>query len=332
MTCRGQAIPPGDPGGQIDNAGQPWKDNRGIPLDAHGAGLMYYQGVFYLYGEIKAAPTWRVGGQKWDCYRVPAGGVSCYSSPDLVHWTYRGVALATVHDPSSDLDTGKVIERPKVVFNRRTGKFVLWMHVDDKTYHEARAGVAVSDHPEGPFHYLGSCRPNGAESRDLTLFEDRDGKAYLVFSSENNTTLHVQPLTSDYLRPAPGFRRILVGLKREAPAVFFWAGKYYLITSLCSGWDPNAAAWAESDQMMGEWKQQGNPCLGKDSALTYFAQSSYVLPLPGRPGKFLFAADRWNKTDLRNSRYLWLPLDLKRSRPVIRYADQWQPLPAKNGK
>ncbi len=311
----------------INNARQPWLDNRGKPLDAHGAGLMEFRGVFYLYGEIKEAPTWHLGGQKWESYRVPAGGISCYGSTDLVHWKFRGVALAPVHDPSSDLDTGKVIERPKVVLNPVTGKFVMWMHVDDRTYHEARAGVAVSDRPEGPFHYLGSFRPNGAESRDLTLFQDRDGKAYLVFASENNTTLHIQPLSPDYLRPAPGFQRILIGQKREAPAVFAWAGKYYLITSLCSGWDPNAAAWAVSDRMMGTWKQQGNPCRGKDSAVTYFAQGAFVIPLPGRPGKFLFGADRWNKKDLRDSRYLWLPLDMEASGPVIRYAEHWHPFP-----
>jgi hypothetical protein len=312
--------------GVIHNTVQPWLDTRGHALNAHGAGMMFYKGDYYLYGEIKNSPTWLVSGQSWDCYRVKAVGISCYSSADLVHWRYRGVALAAVEDSSSDLDTGRVIERPKVIFNSRTRKFVMWMHVDDRTYHYARAGVAMSENPEGPFHYLGSFRPDGAECRDLTLFEDEDARAYLIFSSEHNTAMHVQPLTADYLRPAPGYHRILTGLKREAPAVFSFHHKYYMITSLCSGWDPNAAAWAMADSMMGDWKQQGNPCRGRDSEVTYSAQSAYVQPILGKPGTFLFAADRWNKTNLAVSRYLWLPLSITQGKPVIRWKASWQPL------
>src|SRR4051812_10498594 len=87
-------------------------------LNAHGAGVMSYKGTYYLYGEIKKGKTWRVPGQSWEDYRVPAGGISCYSSKDLRHWKYEGVALVPVKGkPESDIDTGKVIERPKVIYN-----------------------------------------------------------------------------------------------------------------------------------------------------------------------------------------------------------------------
>lgn len=38
-------------------------------------------------------------------------------------------------------------------------------------YDMARAGVAVSDSPTGPFRYLRSFRPHGEQCRDLTLFK-----------------------------------------------------------------------------------------------------------------------------------------------------------------
>src|SRR5215217_3004226 len=101
-----------------------WRDTDGNPINAHGAGVLYHDGVYYLFGEIKKGKTWLVPGQSWEDYRVPAGGVSCYASRDLVQWQYKGVALASsTTDSTHDLDTSRVIERPKVVYNKRTGQF-----------------------------------------------------------------------------------------------------------------------------------------------------------------------------------------------------------------
>ena len=44
-----------------------------------------------MFGEIKKGKTWLVPNQSWEDYRVPAGGVSCYSSKDLVKWKYEGL-------------------------------------------------------------------------------------------------------------------------------------------------------------------------------------------------------------------------------------------------
>ena len=63
-----------------------------------------------------------------------------------------------------------VLERPKVLRNPQTGKFVMWMHIDSGDYELARLGVAVSDNPHGPFRYQGSFRPHGQQSRDFTVF------------------------------------------------------------------------------------------------------------------------------------------------------------------
>ncbi len=278
-------------------------------LNAHGAGIMYHNGVYYLFGEIKKGKTWLVPGQQWEDYRVPAGGVSCYSSKDLKHWKYEGVALAPVKgQPENDLDTGRVIERPKVIYNSKTKQFVMWMHVDKKDYSYSRAGVAVSDKPTGPYRYIRSVQPNGQMSRDMTVFQDDDGKAYLVYSSEQNNTMQVCLLADDYLSPTTTFSRILVNRRREAPALFKNDGKYYLITSSCTGWSPNAAAYAVAQNPLGPYQEFGNPCKGPGAETTYEAQSTYVLPVKGG---YIFMADRWNKTDLEKSNYIWLPLTVK---------------------
>jgi len=294
------------------------KDNAGHFINAHGAGILYYEGTYYLFGEIKKGKTWLVAGQQWEDYRVPAGGVSCYSSNDLKHWHYEGMALAPVKgDTTNDLDTGRVIERPKVIYNAGTKKFVMWVHVDRKDYSYSQAGVAVSDRPEGPYRYVYSVKPNGNMARDMTLFKDDDNKAYLVYSSEQNNTMQVCLLSNDYLIPSKAYSRVLIGRRREAPALFKNKGKYYLITSSCTGWSPNAATYAVADSPLGPYKEYGNPCTGPGAATTFEAQSTFVLPVAGKPGEYIFMADRWNKLDLEKSDYLWLPLKVVQGKVVI---------------
>jgi hypothetical protein len=294
-------------------SGEKWKDDQGNFINAHGAGILFFGDTYYLFGEIKKGETHLVPGQDWEDYRVPAGGVACYSSKDLIKWKYEGVALGvTTTDRVFDLDTGGVIERPKVIYNVLTGKFVMWLHIDKPDYSYARAGVAVSDRPEGPYQYIRSMRPNGEECRDMTLFKDDDDKAYLVYASENNNTMHICLLSEDYLSPTNTYSRILIGQRREAPALFRYGGKYFLITSLCSGWSPNAALCSVSDSLMGAWENRGNPCSGPGADSSFASQISFVLPVHAKTGSFIFIADRWNKTNLAESGYLWIPFQIDR--------------------
>jgi beta-xylosidase len=95
-----------------------------------------------------------------------------------VQWTYVGALLSRTG--SGDLGPNRVIERPKVIYNEKTKKYVLWMHVDSSNYGEAKVGVATGDTVCGKYDYKGSFRPLNHQSRDMGLFKDDDGKAYLL--------------------------------------------------------------------------------------------------------------------------------------------------------
>lgn len=305
--------------------GAVWYDVEGNPINAHGGGIMYHDEVYYWYGEYKGDSTYLLDWVKtWECWRADAGGVSCYSSKDLVNWKFEGVVLPTVpQDEQSDLHPSQVIERPKVIYNDKTKKFVMWIHVESPDYEKAHAGVAVSDSPTGLFTYLGSFKPNGEDSRDQTIFKDDDGRAYQIYSSEWNNTLYIGLLNDEYTQHTGIYTRNFINQSREAPAVFKHQGKYYLISSGCTGWDPNVAECAVADSMLGEWKVIGNPCIGEGADSTYYAQSTFVLPVAGREGKFVAMFDRWNKTDLIDSRYVWLPLTFQNGEPVIEWKKEW---------
>ena len=296
-------------------------DTSGNPIQAHGGGILYIQGTYYWFGENKAGQT--RPGVLQDLYRVDVIGINCYSSQDLYNWKYEGMVLpAEPDDPNSDLYPSKVIERPKVIFNSLTGKFVMWFHVDTADYETARAGVAVSEQPTGPYRYLGSLRPNGADCRDCTVFQDEDGKAYLVYASEWNKTMHIVLLNDDYLRPEPVETHIFENRRREAPVLFKSGGNYYLITSGCTGWDPNPAEYALARSPLGPWKVMGSPCAGQGGPMTFDSQGTFVFPVVGRPGAFLFMADHWQKENLGESRYVWLPIRFNGDEIVIEWLDE----------
>ncbi|WP_321332562.1 family 43 glycosylhydrolase [uncultured Bacteroides sp.] len=132
-------------------SGELWPDNNGVHINAHGGGILHHQGKYYWFGEYKSAST-----------SSALVGVTCYSSKDLCNWTNEGIALAVSNDVKSDIVKGCILERPKVIYNEKTKKFVMWFHLElkGKGYAAARAAVAVSDHATGPYHFVRSFRSN----------------------------------------------------------------------------------------------------------------------------------------------------------------------------
>ncbi|HEY8995389.1 MAG TPA: glycoside hydrolase family 43 protein, partial [Lacunisphaera sp.] len=275
-------------------------------------------------------------------------GVHCYSSTDLYNWKNEGVALAISKDPTSEITDGCIIERPKVLYNAKTKKYVMWFHLELKGqgYAAARCGIATSDTPAGPYTYLKSIRPDagawpldvtdddrkgkvardfttGQMARDMTLFQDDDGTAYLVASSEDNGKIHVSQLTDDYLGTPGKYVRALYW--SEAPAVFKHDGRYYMIVSGCSGWAPNAATIGVASSMLGKWTSLGNPCRGEPGQLktTFESQSTAVLPVAGQPDAFIFMGDRWRPDNAIDGRYVWLPIQFENGMPVLKWLPHW---------
>ncbi len=157
----------------------------------------------------------------------------------------------------------------------------------------------------------------------MSLFKDEDDQAYLIHSSDINKTLYISKLSENYLELTGEYCRCFVDQSREAPAVFKRNNKYYMITSGCTGWNPNAALYAEANHILGRWELKDNPCAGPDSRKTFFAQSSFILPVLQVEDSFLFIDDRWIPENLSDSRYVWLPIEFPEEGPTIRWSDGW---------
>ena len=296
--------------------GELWYDTSGTPINAHGGGFLYRDHTYYWFGEFKTAGP---GGNAANV------GISCYSSKDLYHWKNERIALKVSQDPNSDIVAGSIIERPKVLYNQKTKNYVMWFHLELKGqgYAAARAGVAVSKNATGPYTFLRSFRPDGEMSRDMTLYADDDGNAYLITTSENNQTQHLSQLTDDYLDTTGHFTRIFAHKALEGAAIFKANGHYFYIGSHTTGWAPNPAYAAVAESLAGPWRELGNPCRGENAELTFGAQSTYVLPVAGKPGAFIFVADRWHPENAIDGRAVWLPISIEGDHFTITWHSEW---------
>ncbi len=299
--------------------GEIWLDKNQVHINAHGGGVIKQGKRYYWFGEHK------IEGPGGNSAQV---GVHCYSSANLCEWKDEGIALKVSEDPASDIVKGCVIERPKVVYNKKTKSFVMWFHLELRSqgYKAARVGVATSKRITGPYSFTRSFRPDDSESRDMTVFQDDDGKAYLFHSSEGNATMHISLLSDDYLSTSGKFVRVFEGRYMEAPAVFKLAGKYYLIASGCTGWAPNAARSAVADSIFGPWTELGNPWQGpvEQTEISYDTQSTFALPIKHK-GKdtIIFMADRWRPKNPIDGRYIWLPIEFINGKPILKWRDKW---------
>jgi hypothetical protein len=309
----------GETSSAVQNGGV-WKDVSGEVMAVHGGGILRAEGYYYWFGEN------RIGNRK----------VSCYRSSDLIHWEFRADVLTT-ESPYSPIDTrtnpdlkadglvtrygeGATIERPKVLYNEETGKYVMWMHWENgRDYRDARCAVASCATVDGEYTYHGSFNPAGYMSRDCTLFKDEDGTAYFISAARDNADLHVYRLSRDYLSIDEHVKKLWPGQYREAPALFKRGGLYYMITSACTGWRPNQAKYAYAESITGRWSSLMN--LG--DATTYQTQPAFVLPVQGSEGTgYLYIGDRWDPDDYYRSTYVFLPLEFPEDRRLeLNWAD-----------
>jgi hypothetical protein len=277
-----------------------WLDDRGQQIQAHGVGILKMGDTYYWFGEDRGTNNQR-----------NLRYVGCYSSQDLTHWKYRNQVIKM-----GDLENfgpALVLERPKVFYNDKTRKFVMYMHIDGPMpggrgggYALARVGVAVSDTVDGDYKYLRSFRPLEHESRDIGQFVDDDGTAYLIFEDRPNG-FHIAKLSDDYLTVEKDM--CLVPMHMEGGALVHYQGLYYAVGSALTGWNPNPNQYATAKSLAGPWSEFKD--IAPHESNTYGCQSTMMLKVVGtKTTAVIFMGDIWKARSLWDSRYLWMPVEI----------------------
>lgn len=353
--------------------GAVWKDTENTPIQAHGGQVQQLDIPDPVTGKSVTKWIWvgedKTNGYRGgvcgyssdDLYNWKYEGIIMRNVPsrkvldtsDYFRNVYAGYSPEELDNVALALNAERaVIERPKLIYNEKNRQYVLWFHADGPTetsnsnYAAACAGVAVSDSPFGPYRFIGryrlnTCPPDQEDkypqskgmARDMNLFKDTDGTAYIIYSSEENLTLYISKLNDDYTYLATDpekavygvdFIRLFPGAQREAPALFLKDGRYYLMTSGCTGWAPNQARFYVSDSVMGEWISRGDPCLDDENHTTFESQSTCIFK-DTKTGTWIYMGDRWFENDLSDSRYIWLPVEFKENGDMeISFVAEWQ--------
>ncbi|KAF9535739.1 galactan 1,3-beta-galactosidase [Crepidotus variabilis] len=284
--------------------GATWTDTSGNVIQAHGGGILRVGSTFYWFGEDKAHNS--------GSFRA----VSCYTSSDLATWARQNDALTPVSGTS--ISSSNIVERPKVIFNKANSEYVMWFHSDTSNYGAAQVGVATAKTPCGPYSFKSSFQPLGAQSRDMGIYQDDDGSAYLLYASDNNQNFKISKLDSNYYNVANQASSIQ-GATLEAPGIVKRNGVYYLFGSHTSGWDPNPNKFFTSSSLSGKWSSEAD--IAPQNTRTYFSQNTFDIPISNDFA--IYMGDRWRPSLLGSSRYIWYPLSWSSGSPKIVAADVW---------
>lgn len=269
--------------------GQTWLDTDGKRIQAHGGSVFRENGIYYWYGENKEKTTGKDDVWHW--------GVRCYSSTDLYNWKDLGLLIPpdTEH-PDSPLYPSSKMDRPHIIRNPRTGKYVCWLKIMEKDGSQTIT-VLTADRFLGPYTMVRTgFRPLGMNAGDFDLTLAKDGKAYCYFDRVHSELICAD-LTEDtadvtgyysthFPRPYPPY-------VREAPAHFVRKGRHYLITSGTTGYLPNPSEAAVADTWHGPYHELGNPHAGDGSNTSFHSQISSVFQVEGKKDLYIAVADRW---------------------------------------
>ena len=269
--------------------GQVWLDTDGKRIQAHGGSVFYENGTYYWYGENKEKSDGKNGVWHW--------GVRCYSSKDLYNWKDEGLIIPPEpEDPSSPLHPSRCMDRPHIIYNKRTGKYVCWLKIMNADFTQAST-VLTADRLLGPYTMIRTgLYPLGMSAGDFDLAVAEDGKAYYYFERVHSETICAD-LTEDYTDVtgyySTHFPRKCPPYVREATAHFIRRGKHYLLTSGTTGYYPNPTETAVGDTWHGPYRELGITHPGDETETSFHSQISCVFRVQGKKDLYIACADRW---------------------------------------
>ncbi len=269
--------------------GAEWLDTDGNPIHAHGGSILVVDGVYYWYGENKEKTTGLT-----DVWHM---GVNLYSSKDLYNWTFEGNIIPAEPDkPGSPLHPNSCMDRPHILYNDRTKKYVCWLKIMSAKHGQGET-VLTADSLKGPWTIVRTgLKPCGMSGGDFDLVKAGDGKAYYYFERVHSELICAD-LTDDYTNVTGYYSthapRIAPPYVREAPAHFLRGGKHYLVTSGTTGYCPNPSEVFVADTWHGPFVSLGDPHVLDASRTSFHSQISSVFKVPGKKDLYIALGDRW---------------------------------------
>ena len=303
-----------------------WKDTDGNFIYSQGGGVLQVGDTYYWYGvKYNGAVTYAANPTSKNS-DIGFAGVTCYSSKDLVNWKFEGIVL------KPDQAAAGWFGRIGVAYNKNSKKYVLAGQGGSPSW-EFGEYFATSDSPTGPFKFARvqtdlSFLVNGGIG-DQTVFQDDDGKAYIICSNvKGRTNLYVSQLRdSDFLEmeasKTVNIHKSRVG-GREGNAMFKHDGVYYFCSSDLHGWNTSQTYCMSATNIFGPYSEEF-VLEGTQHDFSHVTQTGFFIMVNGTKGSFVVnAGDRWSDFAGNGLGFnQWLPISFESGKPVFHSLSQW---------
>jgi Glycosyl hydrolases family 43 len=309
-----------------------WFTTSGQPIYSQGGGIFRFKdpasGIekYYWYGvRYKEAETYRLN----PAVTLPTStfeSVTCYSSTDLVNWTFENNVL-TMAELEKNGGYKRWLGRLGVAWLEELKKYVMVVQ------HGNQVLFTTADTPAGNFSWHNQISmkemigtPN---TGDQTVFTDDDGKSYLIYSyGSGRNKIYVSEIgVKEGKANLLDCKEIFRGESREGNCMFKYNGKYYMAASNIYGWDASLAYYLVADDIHGPYTPSKSMAVmkGCEDDYAHITQTGFFVSVKGtKQETILYCGDRWADFAGNGLGYnQWFPMSFEGSTPVFNSLHRW---------
>ncbi|KQM77020.1 beta-xylosidase [Pedobacter sp. Leaf216] len=316
-----------------------WNTKDGKPIYSQGGGIFkfadpktgikkyYWYGVHYAEADIYRNTPFIT--QPKNTFE----SVTCYSSTDLVNWTFE----ADVLKKDSVNKAGKTwVGRLGVAYIKALKQYAMFVQ------HGSRVLIATADSPAGSFKWhqeISMEKMIGTSNTgDQTVFTDDDsGKSYLIYSyGRGRNKIYVSEIGAiDGKVNLLDCTQVFAGESREGNCMFKYNNKYYMCASNIYGWDASHAYYLVADHIKGPYLPTNKMLVmkGADQDYAHVSQTGFFVTVKGNQQEtVIYCGDRWANFAGNGLGYnQWCPISFDGDTPYFNSLSSWN-LDAMSGK
>lgn len=309
-----------------------WKTTGGQPINNQGGGIFRFmdsvtgQEKYYWYGvHYDEADIYR-NNPAVTLPRSTFKSVTCYSSTDLVNWTFEGDVLTK--DEMQNPNEHTWLGRLGVAYIKELNKYAMFVQ------HGRGVLIAVADKPTDKFIWhqqidmkvmIGT-----SNTGDQTVFTDEaTGKSYLIYSyGSGRNKIYVSEIgVKDGMVNLLDCTQVYQGESREGNCMFKYKGKYYMCASNIYGWDASYAYYLVADNIRGPYLPTNKMLVMNGTADDYahVTQTGFFCSVKGsKQETVIYCGDRWADFAGNGLGYnQWFPLSFDGSTPYFNSLGSW---------
>ncbi len=315
-----------------------WNTKDGKPINSQGGGIFKFADTkakqkYYWYGVYyEEADTYR-NNPAVTLPNANFKSVTCYSSVDLVNWTFEADVLTK--DEVIKPDKRTWVGRLGVAYIKELNKYAMFVQ------HNSEVLIALADKPTGEFkwHQKISMKDmiGTTNTGDQTVFTDEEtGKSYLIYSyGSGRNKIYVSEIgVKDSMVNLLDCTKIFQGESREGNCMFKYKGKFYMCASNIYGWDASYAYYLVADNIRGPYLPTNEMLIMKGSGDDYahVTQTGFFVNVKGsKKETVVYCGDRWANFAGNGLGYnQWFPLSFDGATPYFNSLSSWN-LNAKTG-